>query len=47
MGTIANQSRMSFEPPTEVVGEDWALVLDDASKDYPPLPPRKKQRTKQ
>lgn len=31
-----NAPTMVFEPPTDADGEDWALVIDDASKGYPP-----------
>jgi len=32
---------LEFEPPTQVEGEDWVLVVDDASKDYAPPMQRK------
>jgi hypothetical protein len=34
IGETPNQATMSFEPPTNAEGEDWVLVLDDASKSY-------------
>jgi hypothetical protein len=35
LGTLRNERKRSFEPPTNVSGEDWVLVLDDAVKNYP------------
>lgn len=35
LDTMANRQRMPFTPPTNVPGEDWVLVLDDASRNYP------------
>jgi len=35
LDTMANQKKMPFTPPTNVPGEDWVLVLDDASRNYP------------
>jgi len=36
-GTFDNQGTRQFDPPGETKrGNDWILVLDDASKDYPP-----------
>ena len=29
-----NAQKMAFEPPTNVQGEDWVLIVDDASKRY-------------
>ena len=34
MGEVANSGTAEFEPPTNVDGEDWVLMVDDASKDY-------------
>jgi len=34
LDTMTNQSEMPFMPPTNVPGEDWVLVLDDASEGY-------------
>ena len=31
----ANAARMAFEPPSEAQDEDWVLIVDDASKQYP------------
>lgn len=31
---FAKQNEMNFTPPTTGVGNDWVLVLDDASKNY-------------
>lgn len=37
----ANAPTTVFEPPTQADGEDWVLIVDDASKDYPvPMQPR-------
>jgi len=35
VGKRPNTSPMEFEPPTQVADEDWVLVLDDASKNFP------------
>jgi len=35
IGEMANGRKMDFAPPTDVEGEDWVLVLDDAGKKYP------------
>jgi hypothetical protein len=35
IGEMAKRATMQFTPPTNVEGEDWVLVLDDASKKYP------------
>ncbi len=32
----ANAQKMTFEPKTNAEGEDWVLIVDDASKHYPP-----------
>lgn len=34
-GTIVNNGQHSFSPPTTGYGQDWVLILDDASKNYP------------
>jgi hypothetical protein len=34
IGAMANGKKMEFAPPTNVEGEDWVLVLDDARKKY-------------
>lgn len=31
-----NGGVMEFQPPTQVEGEDWVLVVDDAIREYPP-----------
>ena len=36
-GTFTNQQPQSFKPPTQGYGQDWVLVLDDATKNYPAL----------
>jgi hypothetical protein len=36
MGTFANTGERTFVPPNPGEMLDWILVLDDASKDYPP-----------
>lgn len=33
---IPNQGKKEFAPPSEGFGSDWVLVLDDASKNFPP-----------
>jgi hypothetical protein len=35
LDTMTNKNRMPFTPPTNVPGQDWVLVLDDASRNYP------------
>ena len=35
LGELAKQPRMEFSPPTMSKTDDWVLVLDDASKNYP------------
>jgi len=34
LGTLRNARRLSFAPPTSAPGEDWVLVLDDATRRY-------------
>jgi hypothetical protein len=34
IGEMTNERAMQFAPPTNVEGEDWVLVLDDARKTY-------------
>jgi hypothetical protein len=34
-GRMANKGQHSFTPPSTGYGEDWVLILDDASKNYP------------
>jgi hypothetical protein len=34
LGAMPNRKKISFEPPTNVPGEDWVLVLDDTAKNY-------------
>ena len=34
IGEMANSGTAEFEPPTKVDGEDWVLIVDDASKGY-------------
>jgi hypothetical protein len=36
LGEFKKQARMEFSPPTKSTTEDWVLVLDDATKNYPP-----------
>ncbi|MGH9428788.1 MAG: putative collagen-binding domain-containing protein, partial [Terriglobia bacterium] len=36
IGTRPNRGDASFQPPSLGLGQDWVLVLDDASKNYPP-----------
>jgi hypothetical protein len=39
-GTVDNEGHKSFDPPGHPErGNDWVLVLDDASKGYPPPGP--------
>lgn len=33
---LTDNKQMKFSPPTNVAGEDWVLVLDDASRKYSP-----------
>lgn len=33
--TFRNRNEMKLAPPTNVPGEDWVLVLDDAARKYP------------
>ncbi len=35
LGKFRNRNEMKFTPPTDVPGEDWVLVLDDATRKYP------------
>ncbi len=35
-GETPNVARLAVRPPTDVEGEDWVLVVDDAAKGYPP-----------
>ena len=46
IGTFANTGERAFTPPDRGEMLDWVLVLDDASKKYPP-PGRRNQRTGQ
>ncbi|HEX8040384.1 MAG TPA: glycoside hydrolase family 140 protein [Chryseosolibacter sp.] len=34
-GTFSRKTRITFAPPTSGYGQDWVLILDDASKHYP------------
>ena len=34
IGNISNQAKKKFTPPSSGYGQDWVLVLDDASKNY-------------
>ncbi len=34
-GRVVNKGQQTFTPPTTGYGNDWVLVLDDASKNYP------------
>jgi hypothetical protein len=36
LGILDRQASHSFEPPMRSDGSDWVLVLDDASRNYPP-----------
>ncbi|SOD91709.1 glycoside hydrolase family 140 protein [Spirosoma fluviale] len=36
-GSFDNQKPMQFKPPTQGYGQDWILVLDDATKNYAAL----------
>lgn len=35
LGTFKNKGKRTFTPPVQVEGEDWVLIMDDASKGYP------------
>ena len=35
LGSFENNGTKQFNPPTSGYGQDWVLVLDDASKKYP------------
>lgn len=35
VGSFENKGTLKFIPPTSGYGQDWVLVLDDASKNYP------------
>jgi hypothetical protein len=35
LNKLTNKKQMKFAPPTNVAGEDWVLVLDDAGLKYP------------
>lgn len=35
IGLFSNKGKNQFTPPTNGYGQDWVLVLDDASKKYP------------
>ncbi|OZI08643.1 hypothetical protein BWI93_08450 [Siphonobacter sp. BAB-5385] len=39
VGKVSGQKSQKFTPPTQGYGQDWVLILDDASKAYP-LPKR-------
>ncbi len=34
-GEFSRKGRLAFTPPTSGYGQDWVLILDDASKKYP------------
>jgi hypothetical protein len=34
-GQITREGKREFTPPSSGIGNDWILVLDDASKKYP------------
>jgi Protein of unknown function (DUF4038)/Putative collagen-binding domain of a collagenase len=34
-GTFANRGQLTFTPPSNGYGQDWVLVLDDATRKYP------------
>ncbi|MES1217629.1 MAG: putative collagen-binding domain-containing protein, partial [Bacteroidota bacterium] len=34
IGNIPNKDEKEFTPPSSGYGQDWVLVLDDASKKY-------------
>ncbi|WP_435015696.1 glycoside hydrolase family 140 protein [Tundrisphaera sp. TA3] len=41
-GNLAREGRREFHPPSQGKGQDWVLVLDDASRNYPePGQPRR------
>jgi hypothetical protein len=33
-GTVSGVERQSFQPPSTGYGQDWVLIVDDASKNY-------------
>lgn len=35
LGSFENKGSKQFTPPTSGYGQDWVLILDDASKNYP------------
>lgn len=35
LGTFENKGTKKFTPPTSGYGQDWVLILDDASQNYP------------
>jgi len=35
VGTFDNKGQQKYIAPTSGYGQDWILVLDDASKNYP------------
>jgi hypothetical protein len=48
LGEFPNQKRMEFASPTRNTTDDWVLILDDASKNYPkpgvPMPQKRDRR---
>jgi hypothetical protein len=38
-GTVPNSGTHTFQPPTSGPDQDWVLVLDDASRNFPPPGP--------
>ena len=34
IGNVSNNGTKKFSPPSTGYGQDWILVLDDASKNY-------------
>ena len=36
-GTVGNKGNHTFTPPSQGRGNDWVLILDDASRNYPPV----------
>jgi hypothetical protein len=36
LGEFANEGERRFTPPNPGEATDWVLVLDDASRNYPP-----------
>ena len=36
-GTVGNKGNHTFTPPSHGRGNDWVLILDDASRKYPPV----------